>query len=99
MFTPAMVFEIGRSRTVTCRAHPPSDMRLWAWVNEYLNESTSPASLRGGIHESGFLALRRAAAGSSLFIQIAIQTCTTKLGYPNAAIKPVHGFCPRGPSS
>src|SRR5712664_3859826 len=54
MFTPAMDFEIGSSRTVTSRDHPPSKSRLLAKENGYLNVGTPPASELGGVIESGF---------------------------------------------
>ena len=52
--TPAMSFDIGRSRTVTWRVHPPLSIRFLDSANEYLNGFTLPLSVEGGQTESGF---------------------------------------------
>src|SRR5579862_6713608 len=54
--TPAMVLEIGSSRAVTCRVHPPLSIRLRDSANEYLKGGTVPLSVSGGQTESGFSA-------------------------------------------
>src|SRR5271167_1014757 len=54
--TPAMVVEIGKSRTVTWRVHPPLSRRLRDREKEYLNGFTLPASGGGHYSESGFSA-------------------------------------------
>src|SRR5258708_6040217 len=54
LFTPAMDLESGSSRIVTSRDHPPSYIRLLAKENGYLNARTLPASVLGGVTESGF---------------------------------------------
>src|SRR6266404_9783610 len=54
--TPAISFEIGSSRTVTCRVQPPLSTRLRDRANEYLNGATPPASVGGDHTESGFCA-------------------------------------------
>src|SRR6266404_7357946 len=57
IFTPAMDFETGSSRTVTSRDHPPSYTRLFARENGYLNVGTRLLeSVLGGHMESGFWA-------------------------------------------
>src|SRR5580658_1976369 len=56
--TPAMVVEIGNSRTVTCRVQPPLSIRLCAREKEYLNGLTVPLSVEGDHSESGFSAAR-----------------------------------------
>src|SRR5437667_8810104 len=57
MFTPAMDFETGSSRTVTSRDQPPSYIRLFASENGYLNVGTRLLeSVLGGHMESGFWA-------------------------------------------
>src|SRR5215472_16107199 len=52
--TPATFLEMGRSRTVTWRVHPPSSIRLCAKLNGYLNGGCPPASVTGGNAESEF---------------------------------------------
>src|SRR3984885_2412940 len=52
--TPAIVLEIGRSRTVTCRVQPPPSIRLCESENEYLNGGCPPESVSGGHTESWF---------------------------------------------
>src|SRR6202044_3800553 len=52
--TPAIFFEIGRSRTVTCRVQPPPSIRLCASENGYLNGGCPPESVFGGHTESSF---------------------------------------------
>src|SRR3984885_3122058 len=64
MFTPAMSLEMGRSRTVTCLAQPPLETLLWPRENEYLKTFTSPASVGGGLNESGFSAMSDGFFGS-----------------------------------
>src|SRR3954469_25003762 len=55
MFTPAIVFETGSSRTVTSRDHPPSYARLLASENGYLNVGIRLfESVAGGHIESAF---------------------------------------------
>src|SRR5271155_5999640 len=54
--TPARLFETASSRAVTSRDHPPSCKRLCANANGYLNVCTPPASVQGGLNESGFAA-------------------------------------------
>ncbi len=61
--TPAMVVEIGSSRTVTWRVQPPPSTRLRARENEYLNGRTIPLSVEGGHAESGFSASRAVFCG------------------------------------
>src|SRR6266404_2189585 len=57
IFTPAMDFETGSSRTVTSRDHPPSYTRLFARENGYLNVGTRLLeSVPGGHVESWFWA-------------------------------------------
>src|SRR6266436_8580401 len=57
IFTPAMDFETGSSRTVTSRDQPPSYTRLFARENGYLNDGTRVLeSVPGGHAESGFWA-------------------------------------------
>src|SRR5437660_11692164 len=64
MFTPAMDFETGSSRTVTSRDHPPSYVRLFARENGYLNVGTKLLeSVPGGHAESRFCASRSALVG------------------------------------
>src|SRR6202163_4636260 len=64
MFTPAMDFETGSSRTVTSRDHPPSSVRLVAKENGYLKFGTKLLeSVQGGHVESGFCASRPALVG------------------------------------
>src|SRR5580658_2519558 len=54
--TPARLFETASSRAVTSRDHPPSCSRLCANANGYLNVCTPPASVQGGLNESGLAA-------------------------------------------
>src|SRR5271168_4267311 len=54
--TPAMVVEIGKSRTVTWRVQPPLSRRLREREKEYLNGFTLPLSVGGHHSESGFSA-------------------------------------------
>src|SRR4030081_563202 len=64
MFTPAMVFETGSSRTVTSRDHPPSYARLFARENGYLNVGAKLLeSVPGGHAESWFCESKGAFAG------------------------------------
>src|SRR6267378_2292267 len=64
MFTPAMDFETGNSRTVTSRDHPPSYVRLFARENGYLNVGTRLLeSVFGGHAESGFCESRSGLVG------------------------------------
>src|SRR5580693_2883002 len=51
-----MVVEIGKSRTVTWRVHPPLSRRLREREKEYLNGFTLPLSVGGHHSESGFSA-------------------------------------------
>src|ERR1700730_3046633 len=51
---PAIFFEIGRSRTVTCRVQPPPSCRLCESENEYLNGGCPPASVSGAHTELRF---------------------------------------------
>ena len=51
--TPAMVFEIARSRTVTWRVQPPESISLCDRSNEYLKGNIVPLSVSGGQTESG----------------------------------------------
>src|ERR1700722_12973718 len=53
-----MVVEIGKSRTVTWRVHPPLSRRLREREKEYLNGFTLPLSVGGHHSESGFSAAR-----------------------------------------
>src|SRR6266404_993029 len=50
--TPAIFFEIGMSRTVTCRVQPPSSRRLCDKEKEYLKGGCPPASVVGAHTES-----------------------------------------------
>ena len=52
--TPAIAFDTGKSRTVTCLVQPPESISLCARSNEYLNAITLPLSVSGGHTESGF---------------------------------------------
>src|SRR6267143_2925332 len=53
MFTPAIVLEMGSSRMVTSRDHPPSYARLFARENGYLKVGTKLLeSVPGGHAES-----------------------------------------------
>src|SRR5581483_9928010 len=54
MFTPAIDFDTGSSRTVTSRDQPPSKVRRLARENGYLNVGTPPESVSGGTLMSGF---------------------------------------------
>src|ERR1700733_10074572 len=54
--TPAIVVEIGSSRAVTCRVHPPLSILLRAREKEYLNGLTVPLSVSGDQTEFGFSA-------------------------------------------
>src|SRR5882762_564936 len=64
IFTPAMDFETGSSRTVTSRDHPPSYVRLFAKENGYLNVGTKLLeSVLGGHAESWFCPSRVAFVG------------------------------------
>src|SRR3954463_12952493 len=62
MFTPAVALEIGNSRTVTSRDHPPSNTRLFESENGYLKVGTAPVSVSGGTFTCGL------AASSALFV-------------------------------
>src|SRR4030088_631473 len=53
IFTPAMVFEIGKSACVTCRAQPPSWMRRGALLNEAQIWGMLPTSVAGGENGDG----------------------------------------------
>src|SRR5438270_10063560 len=75
MFTPAIDFETGSSRTVTSRDHPPSYVRLFAKENGYLNVGTRLLeSVPGGHMESGFWpsSAGLAGPGSLLLLSAAI---------------------------
>src|SRR6267378_775682 len=63
IFTPAMDFETGSSRTVTSRDHPPSYTRLFARENGYLKVGIPPASVSGGTFESGLAASSNVSVG------------------------------------
>ena len=49
-----IVVEIGSSRAVTWRVHPPLETRFRASPNEYLKGGTVPLSVSGDQFESGF---------------------------------------------
>src|SRR4029077_890696 len=53
IFTPEMVFEIGKSACVTCRAQPPSWMRRGALLNEAQICGMLPTSVAGGENAGG----------------------------------------------
>jgi hypothetical protein len=54
MLTPAMAFEIGSSRIVTSRAHPPSSMRMWLSANDHFRFGMVPWSDVGERTVKGF---------------------------------------------
>src|ERR1700693_4438917 len=53
IFTPEMVFEIGKSACVTCRAQPPSWMRRGALLNEAQIWGMLPTSVGCGANADG----------------------------------------------
>src|SRR6185312_13179277 len=63
MFTPAIDFETGSSRTVTSRDHPPSKVRRLESEKGYLKVGTPPESVRGGTLTSGFALSRDLSVG------------------------------------
>src|SRR5438309_9610746 len=87
MFTPAIDFETGSSRTVTSRDHPPSYVRLFAKENGYLNVGTRLLeSVPGGHMESGFWPSSAGLAGpGSLLLRSAPTTFCTAAKLPTAA--------------
>ncbi len=54
MFTPAISLEIGSSRIVVSRVHPPGCSRMWLSANDHFMFGTDPRSVRGGAIRSGF---------------------------------------------
>ena len=52
--TPAIVFETGSSRSVTCRVHPPLSILFRAIENGYLNGLTVPESVSTAHTALGF---------------------------------------------
>src|SRR5690349_18691449 len=70
MFTPAIDFETGSSRTVTSRDHPPSKVRRFESENGYLNVGTPPESVSGGTLISGFAVSRDLSVGPGSVIRV-----------------------------
>src|SRR5438477_10938862 len=92
MFTPAIDFETGSSRTVTSRDHPPSYVRLFAKENGYLNVGTRLLeSVPGGHMESGFWPSSAGLAGpGSLLLRSATTTFCTAAKLPTVdAVVPI----------
>jgi hypothetical protein len=54
MSTPAMLVEMGNSRTVISRVQPPRSKRMCASANEKRRFGRMPASRAGGTKRSGF---------------------------------------------
>src|SRR5580658_768575 len=54
--TPAIVFEMGNSRAVTCRVHPPLSILFLANPKGYLNGGTVPESVSVAHTALGFSA-------------------------------------------
>src|SRR5579862_10018754 len=86
--TPAIVVEIGNSRAVTCRVHPPLETRLRARENEYLNGFTVPLSVDGDHSELGFSAARGRFCGPGSVSFGAVWLATQRV-CPSAAFPPV----------
>src|SRR5271154_7437244 len=70
--TPARVFETASSRWVTSRDQPPSCRRLWAKAKGYLKVCTPPASVDGGLKESGFWASRTELTGPGSLLLLSV---------------------------
>ncbi len=70
MFTPAIAFDTGSSRTVTSRDHPPSKVRRFESENGYLKVGTPPESVSGGTLTSGFALSRDLSVGPGSVMRV-----------------------------
>src|ERR1700704_5461608 len=87
IFTPVMVFEIGKSACVTCRAQPPSWMRRGALLNEAQIWGMLPTSVGGGENADGNRSLIAGFCGPGSvtlagFLAL-IEPCGGSSGLPN----------------
>src|SRR5258706_4476677 len=80
MFTPETSSEIWKSDWVTCRAHPPSGMRLCARLNDAQNIGMPLTSVGGGLPAAGIWRARVGFWGPGSASALGLVTLTAPSG-------------------